>query len=251
MKKVMRNVLPLLISFLFFSVSAVAQSNEMQVCPSIIVIGPAGVISPGEAATFAAEVTNANKVKGGLTIVYEWTVTEGTIETGQGTPSIVVRTEAESTNKKLSATLKIKGLPRECVDQATETAELVAAPRCGLAVDEYGKVSANEEKVHLDNDSIYLSQNPNFIMSIILFLEPNEGRASALMRVARIRKHLITARGLNRDRIRFYFAEGIQRSTSFYVTSPELSDSPRQAFNASERIDDLRPLNALPKKTKR
>ena len=70
-------------------------------CPTLSVSGPAGLTNAGDTMTFTASAS------GDLT--YNWTVSAGTIESGQGTPSITVRTAAGMEGTNVTATVKIGG----------------------------------------------------------------------------------------------------------------------------------------------
>jgi hypothetical protein len=122
------------ILILVFGVSALAQ-NEKLSCPAIKVIG-GGVVWAGEPMTFTSELNNKAK----FNLEYEWTVSNGTIAGGMGTPSIVVDTTGLAPTTNITATVKIKGLPENCANTASEAGSIGG---CGLiaASDEYGKLS--------------------------------------------------------------------------------------------------------------
>ena len=233
-----------LIATLIFCSSCWVFAQDKQVCPNISVIGPVGVVARGESATFVVDVstTDPNKNKN---LTYNWTVSQGTIVSGQGTHSIVVNSFEEVIDNKLTATAKIGGLEQGCRDEATNTAELGAKPECGLAFDEWGDIPMSYERFHLDNAAFFLSKNPTVFMSIIVFLEPKESKTSVLSQVSRIRKYLVNKWKTNLTRFRFYFAETEQRSTSIYMTTQEMSDVPRQAFDAKNSIEELRPTRKI------
>ena len=195
------------------------------------------MVNPGDAATFVVNVSG----EGGRELSYNWTVSEGTIESGQGTVAITVRTPLRESRIDLRATVTVGGLLTGCENIAAETASVAPRPECGLPPDQHGKISVNDEKAHLSNDAFFLKQNPNFVMSIILFLELRETRDAALRRRNRIQQYLVNVRNADPTKIKFYFAEGNETQTSFYLTTPEISDAPRQAFKATAKINDIRP----------
>ena len=124
-------------------------------CPTFTVSGPAGVTLPGDAMTFTASVT------GGPEVTYNWTVSGGVIESGQGTPSIVVRTSRADAGTNITATLNLGGLDPncECQKDAFETAPVDKNPEA-VQVDEFGKLSNDDIRARLDQFFIELQNNP-------------------------------------------------------------------------------------------
>src|SRR5262249_15955125 len=116
-----RNILILQL-LLGFCTGIAAQNEATSGCPSISVTGPAGIVKNGEIMTFTADVKgNAPDIK------YVWSLSEGTIESGQGTPTINVRKLVDFAS--VTATLEIKGLRTECANRASETYVEEYAPR--------------------------------------------------------------------------------------------------------------------------
>jgi len=79
-------------------------------CPSISVDGPSGITPPGGTMTFTAALNGGSQ--DGLT--YNWTVTDGTIASGQGTPSITVTAPTSEAGGNITATVEIGGYPAGC-----------------------------------------------------------------------------------------------------------------------------------------
>jgi len=75
-------------------------------CPTIEISGPAkGRISAGEN-TFTANVSGGTQES----VTYKWTVANGRILRGQGTPSIVAELTDESTQTSTTVTVEIGGI---------------------------------------------------------------------------------------------------------------------------------------------
>jgi hypothetical protein len=87
------------------------------VCPTLDV-RDGGKIKSGENATFTVLLTGGSDTTG---LIYEWTVSQGEIVEGQGTPKITVRTSAEMTGK-IEARVKVTGpgLCETCVEMTAE-----------------------------------------------------------------------------------------------------------------------------------
>lgn len=82
-------------------------------CPSITVTGVAG---EGTNALFSANVTSLVE-----NLTYNWSVSSGTIEAGQGSLQINV---AGLAGESVTATLEVGGMPASCSDTASATVEL-------------------------------------------------------------------------------------------------------------------------------
>jgi len=124
-------------------------------CGSLSVSGPSGVTNPGDTMTFTANKTGSGD------FTYNWSVSAGTIESGQGTPSIVVRTTSAMAGSNVTATVNVGGTDPtcNCQKEASDTAGVQARPEASL-VDEFGKASNDDIKARVDNFYIQLNNNP-------------------------------------------------------------------------------------------
>ncbi len=97
-------------------------------CATLSVTGPAGITAPGQTMTFTA---NSSGGTGDRT--YNWSVSSGTIESGQGTPSIVVGTTSDMADSTVTATVEIGGQEASCncPTEASDTGVISA----GKAID--------------------------------------------------------------------------------------------------------------------
>ncbi|HXF43398.1 MAG TPA: hypothetical protein VNK26_06630 [Pyrinomonadaceae bacterium] len=140
-------------------------------CPSLSVTGPAGITNPGDTMVFTATVAGGTQAN----ITYNWTVSNGTIESGQGTPSIVVRTTREMANSSVTATVNIGGLDPNCrcTTEASETAGVAALPTA-VQIDEFGKLPNDDIRARLDTFFAELANNPNNQGYIINYGTPKE-----------------------------------------------------------------------------
>lgn len=141
-------------------------------CSSVSVSGPAGVTTAGDTMTFTATASGANS--------YNWTVTAGTIESGQGTPSITVRTTKEMAGSNVTATVNVgfSGRPANCgpcPGEASDTAS-IAPPVTPTLTDEYGALKDDDVKARIDNFYIQLNNNPSARGYIIIYGTPAQIR---------------------------------------------------------------------------
>ncbi len=163
-------------------------------CPTVSVSAPAGVVNPSQTATFVANVA------GGPAVTYNWTVSSGTIESGQGTPSIVVRTSLADAGTTITATVELGGLAELlplCNCPTTAFDSVPVAPKLVFElIDEFGKLPNDDIRGRLDNFFQVLSNNPNDQGYII-----NYGTPLQIAARERLIINHITFRGFDRTRI--------------------------------------------------
>jgi len=140
-------------------------------CPTLSVSGPAGITSPGETMTFTATAAGGTQAN----ITYNWSVSAGTIESGQGTPSITVRTTRDMAGSSVTATVEIGGLDPacNCPRTASETAGVAPKPDA-VMIDEFGKMPNDDIRGRLDIFFAELSNNPGNQGYIINYGTPKE-----------------------------------------------------------------------------
>ena len=167
------------------------------VCPTVRVTCP-DTVTVGSPITFTAEVSSGDPA---VTATFNWSVSAGTISSGQGTSSITVDT-AGLEGQSVTATVNVGGYAADCSGQATATCT-TSIPRVETArkLDEYGNVRFNDEKARLDNFAIALQNEPNAQGHIIAY-GGRRGRAGeAQARADRAKDYLVNQRGIAADRI--------------------------------------------------
>ena len=141
-------------------------------CPPLSVSGPAGITQPGESMTFTASSSGD--------VTYNWTVSAGSIESGQGTPSITVRTTPDMAGSNVTATVTIGGLPAACANSSCQTSASdtgpVAAKPTAVPVDEYGALKDDDVKARIDNFYIQLNNSPSARGYVIIYGTPAQIR---------------------------------------------------------------------------
>ena len=126
-------------------------------CPTGSISGPAGVTNPGDTMTFTLSLSGGDRSP-----TYNWTVSGGTIESGQGTPSIVVRTSAADQGSTITATVNLGGLDPNCNCQTSYSESGPVAPKpTAPLIDEFGRLPNDDIRGRLDNFFTELSNNPN------------------------------------------------------------------------------------------
>jgi hypothetical protein len=93
-------------------------------------------------------------------VTYHWTVSAGSISSGQGTPAITVDTTGLA-GQNVTATVEIGGTDPSCncTTTASETAGVLDKPKFSN-IDEFGLAKDDDVKARVDNFYIQLNNNP-------------------------------------------------------------------------------------------
>ncbi len=175
------------------TVSVVVCTCPPPPCPTVSVSCPADV-QQGTPITFNASVTGPS----GLMPTYNWSVSSGTITSGQGTSSITVDT-AGIGGQSVTATVELGGVAPECSRTAScSTSVIVPVVLEPNRFDEYGDIRFNDEKARLDNYAIQLQNDPA-AQGYILAYGTCEGEGQA--RADRAKNYLVNTRGIEAGRI--------------------------------------------------
>lgn len=162
-------------------------------CPTISVDCPTGVTQQGTPVTFTANVAG-----GTGTPTFNWTVSSGTITSGQGTTSITVDTAGvEGT---VTATVNVGGLDASCTSSASCSAS-IGKPTGPEKLDQFDFISFDDAKARLDNFAIQLQNNPGSSGTIIVYAGPRDRRGEATRVGTRLQNYLVQNRGIEAGRI--------------------------------------------------
>jgi hypothetical protein len=169
-------------------------------CGTVTVNGPGGTTAPGQTMTFTATATG----QGSSNFTYNWTVSAGTIVSGQGTPSITVATTADMAGTNVNATVEVGGTQAGC-NCPTQGSDIggVAPKPTPIPVDEYGPSQDDDVKARIDNFFIQLNNNPGARGYVIIYGTPAQIRRqkAQIMRA-------INRPGSGHDASRITFVDG-------------------------------------------
>ncbi|HYE66712.1 MAG TPA: hypothetical protein VD966_14080, partial [Pyrinomonadaceae bacterium] len=171
-------------------------TNCVPPCPTITVDCPTGIVDQGTPVTVTANVSGG---AANLQPTYNWSVSAGTITSGQNTPSITIDTTGLA-GQTVTATVEIGGLPPECQRTASCSFQIGAPPVC-TRFDEYGDIRFNDEKARLDNFAIQLQNTPGAQGYIIVYAARTGPAGQAQARADRARDYLVNTRGIDPGRI--------------------------------------------------
>jgi hypothetical protein len=178
------------------TVASCADCKPICSCPTLSVSGPSAAVKTGEPMTFTANVSGGTQTS----VTYNWTVSAGSIISGQGTPSITVDTAGLS-GQNVTATVDISGdLCAECPksDSASGAVETPVVPQANK-IDEFGALQNDDIKARADNLAIALQNDPSSTGTIINYGTPAQVRR----REALMRTYLTRNRGVDASRLNF------------------------------------------------
>jgi hypothetical protein len=162
-------------------------------CPNVSIYCP-DITQAGAPVTFTASISGGTP---GVTPVYNWKVSAGTITTGQGTATITVDT-AGLAGQPITATVEVAGYNLEC---RASCQSAIPAPPSPRQADEYGEIARDDEKARLDNFAIELQNSPGAQGYIVAYggrrAKPGEGQR----RATRALDYLVKTRGIDQSRI--------------------------------------------------
>jgi len=165
------------------------------VCPAIEIVCPTytGVDQP---LTFSSRL--AGGVPANANPVYNWTVSAGSIISGQGSDTIKVDTTGLA-GQTVRASLSVGGYNLDC---AADCAVSIPLPKLNSRkFDEFPDISRNDEKARLDNFGIELQNDPTSTAYVIVYPGRSGKRDEVQHHAGRIVEYLVNSRGLDKSRI--------------------------------------------------
>jgi hypothetical protein len=164
------------------------------VCPAVEITCPTAV-AIDKPLTFTSRSTGGTP---GITPVYNWTVSAGTITAGQGTDTITVDTTGLA-GQTVHASLSVGGYNLEC---AADCAVAIPVPKLtSRRFDEFPDIARNDEKARLDNFGIELQNDPTSTAYVIVYPAKSGKRGEVQQHAARVVDYLVNSRGLDQRRI--------------------------------------------------
>jgi hypothetical protein len=162
-------------------------------CPNISIYCP-DTVTAGQPITFTANVSGGTA---GVTPTYRWTVTPGTITSGQDTTSITVDTSGLD-GRAVTARVEVLGYQMDC--SASCTAQ-VPQRRLPKTHDEFGNIPRDDEKARLDTFAIQLQNEPGARGYIVVYPGPKSRANEAQRRADRAKEYLVGTRGMDPGRV--------------------------------------------------
>jgi len=168
-------------------------SRAKVACPNVGIACPDQIVA-GKPVTFTSTL---NGGKGNVPPIYYWTISAGTIISGQGTSSITVDTTGME-GRAIEASLAMSGYEEEC---AARCMIQFPAPIVGRKFDKFPDVSRNDEKARLDNFTIELQNDPSSTGYVIIHPGSRTKADAVRTRSTEISDYLVNSRGFDSKRI--------------------------------------------------
>ncbi len=179
-------------------------------CPTLTVAAP-DKITEGNPAVFSVEIKN---LKGQAT--YNWSISNGTIEAGQGTATITVDSKGLG-GGNITATVELGGLAAGCASTSSSTiyVEAVKKPAELYSKNEYSTAAAFTTVLDRFTKSIdRLSPDPLAGRVIVLYPGKETKAASNMKEMERLVYAAFTKAGIDQEK--YYIMNGGLRAKSYY-----------------------------------
>jgi hypothetical protein len=148
-----RSIQILAVVLLLAIASVIRAQSPLTPCATIDIDGPSEV-EPGAELVLRVRITgpvHTTKPE------FKWTVSAGTITSGQGATEIIVDTVGLG-GQEVTVTAELSGAPPGCKGSVSRSTQIKLAPiACRRPFDEYGDISFEDEKARLDNFAIQIS----------------------------------------------------------------------------------------------
>jgi hypothetical protein len=140
---------------LLFSFQSTLAQHVDPPCTALSLRLPSYVLASSSRLAFSVDAAGARQLLGeeGIRrLVYQWSISEGNIVSGQGTRKVVVdlSTTSKRTVHSVTITVKVTGLPPECGQQVTSSLKIDPDCVAPAKYDEYGDLSVKDEYSHLE-----------------------------------------------------------------------------------------------------
>lgn len=163
------------------------------VCPTVSTSCPDSV-DEGAPVTFKAQFHQGTPA---VSPTYNWSVSAGTITSGQGTDTIMVDTTGKG-GQTITATVDVVGVDPTCGHTASCSTPVKPKAVPPRKFDEYGNIRFNDEKARLDNFAIQLQNEPTSQGYVYGYGScGSEGQE----RANRAKDYLVNTRGIDAGRI--------------------------------------------------
>ena len=200
------------IIFLFVTIFSLAGYVNAQDCPKLNLSSP-DIIKDGDPAVFTAIVSGGKDVKP----TYNWSISSGTITSGQGTSVIYVDTKGLA-GQSITATVEMGGYSPNCPTTSSSTISIdAAAPvnelhtKGDYTTPKYFNDEANKFAGDIMS-AYYVLQVPHAV--IYLYPGKNPTAAAALKQMAQRLRSALTKFGMTNKR--YKIITGGKRATTSY-----------------------------------
>jgi hypothetical protein len=183
-------------------------------CPRITVKCPTADVQQGVPLTFTASISGGTPH---ALYTFNWTISAGTISSGQGTSTITLDTTGLG-GQNITVTVEVGGVPQPCAKSESCGASVSLPPPVPHPFDRYGDLKFSDEKTRLDNLAITLQQEPGALGYIVIYSGKQSGLKEARDRARRAKRYVVNRRDIEAGRvILIYGGRGYGFSTMLLV----------------------------------
>ena len=165
----MRTALLAVLLVVLSAATALSQGAEAK-CPVISISGPPGLTNPDDPMVFTAEIRGLDSSSN---VSFAWEVSAGQITGPPNAVSIKVATAKELAGVSIAAKVTVKGLPENCSDNVTWSAD-IARHIYDPILEDYGHIPWRDERARLDNFQIQINHYPKSVAFIEIRIEAGE-----------------------------------------------------------------------------
>jgi len=239
----MKRIISAAILIFTFCFAAFAQASENP-CPKIEIISPSKTVVTSTFAPFSVKVGSETE---NLNIEYVWTASSGEIIIEPGTPNILLFLIKEDFGANITLTVKVKGLPKDCVDTISGVFPVVP-PRI-IDPPYYGKVSRPEEMEYLDRIAWNLEHLQDFLAVLNIYADKNTSKIKVRRHLQRIFSYLTSSERWKFDKARLIFivCEDENERTAYWFKNSKINASDYKdcqiidGENFKQKINELFP----------
>jgi len=187
--------------------------TSVQNCPTIS-IGPAAErLSPGGAAIFTVNLDNTD----GRKLTYQWTISAGEVESGQGTQSISIHIPTEARATTAVTSVRVNGLAEGCPNTASTKFVIVCGACDPLHFDEYGDIRFADEKARLDRFAKEVLSSDKTTGYIIGSFPKRISLAMRQRKIREMKQFLFVVRKYPKERFVVLLGASGRASTKLYI----------------------------------
>jgi hypothetical protein len=191
-------------------------------CPVIKIYGPTGEVDAGTPVVFNVEVSAGNKP---VEPNVKWSVSAGTITSGEGTSSITVDTTG-LIGQTFTVVAEIEGAGPQCDRIASYSANVTGCILPAFRIfDRYNDISFEDEKARLDNFALQLKEEPHSV-GVIFYGSPVGQSNAARNRAERAKTYLVERHNIEESLISVVGSQ-TQFGESFREITIELHIGPK------------------------
>jgi hypothetical protein len=210
--KAMKQIIAGVIFILAFGSAAVFAQTDKDFCSELKFAETQRVLNIYEPVRINVEVNEEFKK---YKIKYLWAASGGKITRGQFTSEIELTPGSVDEGNNIFVTVKLDGLPANCLDTNTHTFA-VARSIIDPLFDSFGRLPKNDLYVRLDNFFVAVRNSSDADGLIVLEFDKAETRANKIKRLNEILKH-VNRRKFDKSRLIFSISEADKEYTKFYV----------------------------------